>query len=279
MFVQEAGPPDGIPVVLIHDTGAWSEIWRETMTALAAAGFHAVALDMPPFGFSQRPSRPSYGDDAQARRILGALDSLGLTSAVLVGHSYGARPTVEAALLAPDRVRALVLVDAALDLHISPVLTYEPSPLFKVLEPPSVRNALVAATLTNPLLTKRLFRLLLATPDAATGDRVRMLQRPFAVAGTTSSFGEWFLPFVTTRERTLCTSPARIHSLTMPSLVLWGGRDGITPLPRGKEIAGLLPGATWRVLPTAGHIPAVEAPGEFNAALLAFLRRATEPQP
>src|SRR5437868_4796453 len=83
MFVQEAGPPDGIPVVLIHGTGAWSEIWRETMNALAAAGFHAVALDMPPFGFSQRPPKASYGDDAQARRILGALDSLGLTSAVL----------------------------------------------------------------------------------------------------------------------------------------------------------------------------------------------------
>src|SRR5262249_32879499 len=42
-------PPDGVPVVLIHGTAAWSELWRATIDALAAAGFHVVALDLPPF--------------------------------------------------------------------------------------------------------------------------------------------------------------------------------------------------------------------------------------
>ncbi len=47
IFLQEAGPPDGPPVVLVHGTGAWSETWRATLAALAAAGWHAVALDLP----------------------------------------------------------------------------------------------------------------------------------------------------------------------------------------------------------------------------------------
>jgi len=77
MFVQEDGPSDGPPVVLIHGTGAWSEIWRGTMHALAGAGYRAIALDMPPFGFSTRPTSADYSDSAQARRILVTLDSLG----------------------------------------------------------------------------------------------------------------------------------------------------------------------------------------------------------
>ena len=42
VFVQEKGPKDGIPVVLFHGTAAWSELWRHTSDALAAAGFHVI---------------------------------------------------------------------------------------------------------------------------------------------------------------------------------------------------------------------------------------------
>src|SRR4051794_13142191 len=116
MFVQEDGPLDGPPVVLIHGTGAWSEIWRGTMHALAGAGYRAIALDMPPFGYSTRPASRDYSDSAQARRILVTLDSLGVKRFAVVGHSFGGRPTMEATFMAPERVSRLVLVDAALDL-------------------------------------------------------------------------------------------------------------------------------------------------------------------
>src|SRR5690349_19782402 len=55
IFVQEKGPRDGIPVALIHGTAAWSELWRATIDKLAAAGFHVIAFDLPPFNFSDRP--------------------------------------------------------------------------------------------------------------------------------------------------------------------------------------------------------------------------------
>ena len=116
LFVQEEGPTDGAPIVFVHGTGAWSEIWRGTMHALAGAGFRAIALDMPPFGYSTRPASVDYGDGAQARRILGALDALQLQRVTLVGHSFGGRPTMQATFVAPQRVERLVLVDAALDL-------------------------------------------------------------------------------------------------------------------------------------------------------------------
>lgn len=96
MYVQEGGPASGPVVLLVHGTGAWSEIWRRTLDTLSAVGYHAVAVDMPPFGYSERPGSADYGDSAQARRILGVVAALGLERVTLVAHSFGARPAMEA---------------------------------------------------------------------------------------------------------------------------------------------------------------------------------------
>jgi len=103
VFVQELGLAQAPVVLFVHGMGAWSEIWRETLAETAAAGFRAVALDLPPFGYSERPAPGAYGRQHQARRILGVIDALGAREAILVGHSFGAGPTMEAVLLAPGR--------------------------------------------------------------------------------------------------------------------------------------------------------------------------------
>jgi pimeloyl-ACP methyl ester carboxylesterase len=64
VFVEQKGPTDGVPVVLFHGTAAWSELWRRTINVVAAAGFNVIALDLPPFGFSDRPG----GYSRQERR-------------------------------------------------------------------------------------------------------------------------------------------------------------------------------------------------------------------
>src|SRR5213595_18234 len=69
IFLQEAGPKDGTAVLLFHGTAAWSELWRPTITALAGAGFRAIALDLPPFGFSDRPRDAGYTRADQAARV------------------------------------------------------------------------------------------------------------------------------------------------------------------------------------------------------------------
>jgi pimeloyl-ACP methyl ester carboxylesterase len=276
MFVQEDGPATGEPVVLVHGTGAWSEIWRGTMHRLAREGYRAIALDMPPFGFTARPTLADYRDDAQGRRILGALDALGIERATLVGHSFGGRPTMQATFLAPQRVRSLVLVDAALDLQRAPGAHASPALVRAVLGTPPLRDALVASTLTNPMMTGRLLSMLVSNRDAVTPERLEMLRRPFVVTGTTARFGEWLLPFATTSESSLATDRARYATLRMPTLVLWGERDALTPVAQGRDIAGLIPSARWASLPRAGHIPAIEDPDGFDAALLAFLASTRE---
>lgn len=296
MFVQEEGPPDGAPVVLVHGTGAWSEIWRGTMRSLGTAGYRAVALDMPPFGYSSLPANADYGDEAQARRIIGVLDALRLERATLVGHSFGGRPTMQATFIDPRRVERLVLVNAALDLargcldaevrgchtvvRDSFPASERSGPLLAraALGVPTIRDAVVSATLGNPAMTGWLLSKLVANREAITRERVAMLQRPFTLQGWTPGLGQWFAPFVTTRTSSMATDRSRYPDLRMPTMVLWGARDSITPMAEGMDIARLIPNAHWEVLPAAGHIPAIEEPRTFDAALLEFLRTPAAPR-
>jgi pimeloyl-ACP methyl ester carboxylesterase len=272
MYVQEAGPRSGPPVLLIHGTGAWSEIWRRTLDTLAAAGFRAVAIDMPPFGYSERPANANYGDDAQARRILGVIESLHLDRVTLVGHSFGGRPTMQAFFLDPSRVTRLVLVDVALGLDTA--VAGVGWPVRATLAVPPLRNALISATLTNPAFTGRLLRGLVSDTSAVTETRVAMLQQPFVRERTTASFGEWLRPFLVVNERSLASDRARYREIRVPTLVVWGESDSVTPLPQGEEIARLIPGSTWISLPGVGHIPAIEAAARFNTELVGWLARA-----
>ena len=294
LFVQEEGPATGPPVVFIHGTGAWSEIWRGTMHALAGAGFRAIALDMPPFGYSTRPASADYGDDAQARRILGALDALQLQRVTLVGHSFGGRPTMQATFMAPQRVERLVWGDAALDRRrgwgeggmggcgtaAAPSTkaseTTGPWIVRAVLGVPPVRNAVVSATLSNPRMTGWLLAKLVSNREAAvTPERVAIMQRPFALEGWTSGLGAWLEPFATTRTSSMATDRARYGTLAIPTMVLWGAKDSLTPIAQGQDLARLIPGARLEVLPMAGHIPAIEDERSFDAALLEFLHDTT----
>jgi pimeloyl-ACP methyl ester carboxylesterase len=268
IFVQEAGPTDGPAVLFVHGTGAWSETWREAMTAAARAGFRAIAIDLPPFGFSGRPASGAYAPADQGKRIIGVLDALQIPRAVLVGHSFGGGPTMEAIFDAPDRVRALVAVDVALGIG-APT---EPSPLVSgllALDP--LRDALVATFLTNPAFTRRLLAAFVADPGVATPERVGIYQRPLAVRGTTHAVGEWLPVLIAPSGTPRSATPEPYRAFAMPTLVVWGELDTITPLAQGEALAKLVPGARLEVLAGVGHIPQIEDAPRFNDVLIKFL--------
>ena len=272
MFVQEVGPADGPLVLLVHGTGAWSETWRSALAALAAAGFHAVALDLPPFGYSERPRNGAYTKADQAARILGVLDALGAPTAVLVGHSFGGGPTVEAALAAGDRVRALVLVDAALGIAETSEPARPPALARGALAVPPLRTALVAAFLTNPAFTRRLLQGFVADPAVATDARVAVYQRPLAVYGTTAAVATWLPELVMPSVASRSEAPAAYRALAMPVVAIWGARDTVTPLAQGETLVRLVPRGRLEVMPDVGHIPQIEDPDGFDALLVRVLR-------
>src|SRR4029434_7792260 len=150
------------------------------------------------------------------------------------GHSFGGGPTMEAVLLAPQRVRSLVLADAAIGLDAK---ASGGGGAALVLRARPLRNALVASTVTNPLLTRRLLTMFVANPGAVTQARVQVLQAPLVVQGATDAFGDWLLDFLTSREVALSAHADAYRALALPTLVIWGDRDTTTPLAQGQRLA------------------------------------------
>ena len=107
MHLAEAGA--GPVVVLCHGFPESWYSWRHQLTALAAAGYHAVAPDQRGYGQTDKPAAIDQftllhlvGD------LVGLLDALGAPTAVIAGHDWGAPVAWHAALLRPDRFRAVI---------------------------------------------------------------------------------------------------------------------------------------------------------------------------
>ena len=107
MHIAEQGA--GPTVLLCHGFPESWYSWRHQLTALAEAGFHAVAPDMRGYGGTDRPDAiEQYTLLHLVGDMVGLLDALGVTSAVVAGHDWGAPVAWNAALLRPDRFRAVI---------------------------------------------------------------------------------------------------------------------------------------------------------------------------
>jgi pimeloyl-ACP methyl ester carboxylesterase len=110
LHVAEQG--SGPLVILCHGFPECWYSWRHQLPALAAAGFHAVAPDLRGYGRSDRPEEvEKYTVLHDVGDIVGLVDALGAEQAVIAGHDVGATMAWQAALLRPDRFRAVISLD------------------------------------------------------------------------------------------------------------------------------------------------------------------------
>lgn len=267
IYVQEYGPQEGKPIVLIHGTGAWSGTWASNLSAMTQAGFHVVALDLPPFGYSSHPSKTNYSRLSQAQRILETIDALQLSHVVLIGHSFGGGPAIEAAMLAQGKVSSLILVDAALGLSTPMHNCSRDSATNRLLGIRPLRTTLMATVITEPAFSSYLLKSFVAKKEVVTKERLAIYQQPFMLRGYTAGLGDWAYEFALDCDDALSKHEAEYPKLAIPVALLWGELDSITPLTQGQHIQALLPHATLEVMPGVGHIPQIEDVALFNATL------------
>ena len=261
----EAGPPGGEPVLCIHGVGGWAENWRETLAALAAAGYHAIAIDLPGFGESDRVDRPRYfrgADAVYARIIPGVLDAVGLREAHVIGHSLGGAVAYMGAVSAPERVRSLTLVaPGGLGLDLPWTLRLGSVPLIGGLLSGRSRQAARAGLASCFHDPRRIPRLLLEECDrhSARGipETLRVLRAGVTLRGVRRDVREEWA--------------ARAARYTGPVQVIWGTDDLVLPIAHADGAAELFPRAPLHAIPDAGHLVMVEQPGAFMRALLPFL--------
>lgn len=273
LYVQEFGDPAAPPLVLTHGTGAWSGTWDQNVQAMAAAGYRVIAVDLPPFGFSTRPAARDYSRGAQARRIIGLIDALKLGPVTLLGHSYGGGPAAEAAMLQPDRVRHLILVDAAIGLVEYPAPAKSGGAAASLFGIRPLRTALIATVGTQPLFSEFWLRKFVARKEVVTPSRTAIYRRPFVLDGFSASLGDWAVQFGSESGKSMSERPEGFRKLSVPLTLVWGQEDTITPLPQAQTLQRLVAGSRLLVLPGVGHIPQIEDPALFNLRMAEVLKR------
>lgn len=227
----------GSPLLFLHDNDAFTA-WQPFMEALAA-DFDVIVPDHPGFGRSDTPPwLDTIGDLAHAYRAF--IDALELRDVVIAGHGLGGWIACELALRNARDLRALVLVDSAgLPLVKDGIDTFMCSPAeLRHASYVDERNALPLDDEARSHMAKDMLM------TARIGWQPRFYDPQLA---------KW------------------LHRVTLPTLVVWGAEDAIFPAAQAHLFAGAIAGAKVVLIPGAGHLPHVEAPQRFTAAVTGFL--------
>ena len=246
----------GPPVVLLHGLGASMYAWRKNLGAMAAAGFRVIAFDNRGFGLSDKPAVP-YDNAAYARLAIALLDSLGISDAVLVGHSMGGAIAAEVAIEYPQRVRGLVLVGSA------GLGAREPL-LFRVARWPVLGPAVLG--FRGRGFTARLLKATYFDPSKVTESDVDQYYAPVAQPAYSRALR------AVLRQFHFDGLEGRLDKIEAPTVVLWGEEDRWVPLGLGRALAAGITRSAFVSVPHAGHSVQEEAPDEVNHLVIRFLK-------
>jgi 3-oxoadipate enol-lactonase len=245
----------GLPVVLLHAFPLDREMWAPQLGALAEAGFRALAPDLPEFGRST-PGTDAFTIDRGADVVADFLEALGVAKAVVGGLSMGGYVAMAFARRHPDRLRGLILADtrAAPDNTEARVKRDRLVADVQGFGPPAAIDALLPKLVSDHT----------RTADPALVETVRQIGLRQSATGLIA--GLYAL-----RDRPDATPG--LDAIAVPTLVLVGEHDALTPPLAAARIAAHIRGSELAHVPGAGHLSSLENPTAFNAVVLAFLRK------
>ncbi|MEU1968957.1 alpha/beta hydrolase [Micromonospora sediminicola] len=245
----------GSPVVLVAGGAQWLYSYRDMIPELARE--HTVyAVDLPGQGYTTVKGAFAYDIPAMADALGAFLDTVGLSTVALVGHSWGGAWSLYYAEHNPARVDRLVLLD-------SPGLD----------KPLASQTALFSVPVVGELTVKLMgrtdfeksLRTAFAHQDRVTEEVVNenwhWMSRP--------DKREAFLRLV--RSQDYSATDAGLARLRARTLVIWGEADTWLPVSYAQEYGRRIPGAGVHVIPGAGHNVHEDAPEEVNPLIVAFL--------
>ena len=245
----------GDPVLFVHGMLASSATWQDVL-APAAAGRPAIAVDLPGFGFSDRPWPYDYSVAGESRALAGFLDARGIARASIVANSLGGAAAMVLASERPDLVASLVLVDPA-----TPEATIPWT--IRALRM-RVLGEIALALATRPVVAYGLRHRLYAHGRRVTESVIDDAWRPLGIPGTRRAA----LAAIRSNPRDYRGIEAGIRA---PTLIVWGAGDRLLPAREGERLASRIAGSRLAVIPEAGHLPQRECPAAFAATVAAFL--------
>ncbi len=307
MRIAEQG--EGPLVLLCHGFPESWYSWRHQIAALAAAGFHAVAPDMRGYGGTEAPEAvDQYTLLHLVGDMVGVLDALGAETAVIAGHDWGAPVAWHAALLRPDRFRAVIGLSVPFRprgaVRPTGVMPRTEAAMFYQLyfQEPGVAEAELEGDV-RAAVRDILLRLSGDVPAIPGSDGFSMVPVRGGLGGRLAEHAGMALPgwlseadidayaeafrgggfrgglnwYRNIDRNWELMRPFAGLKVTVPALYVAGDRDLVLGFAGAKEMVANLARAVPDlreaiILPGCGHWTQQERPAEVNAAMIGFLR-------
>lgn len=246
-------------ILLIHGLAGSTFSFRNNVEALANAGYLVVAVDLPAFGYSSRQTGLSHDQVSRAKWIFELLDDIEKNNKTvdkwyLLGHSMGGSTILAMSNLEPERVKSLIMVDAAIVSTQSNRLPFPFTNWLKVILNYFMLNEDTFATFLQQAYGQK------PTEDEVTG-----YVRPLQIKGTNQALVE----FVNTSKNVLIEE---WEHPDIPMFVLWGKQDTWIPVSDIDKIKDVATNVEVHIFEDAAHC-AYETESSFNSVLLEYLSR------
>jgi 3-oxoadipate enol-lactonase len=241
----EAGAGDATPIVFLHGVGSDKSVWHPQL-AFFGQTRRALAFDYPGYGDSDPAPEGTTRDD-YASAVISAMHELGVDRAHICGLSLGGVVAIAIHHSAPERCASLILADT-FAVHPQGRTIYERS---------------LAGSTDLPAMAEARVDVLLAQPadPAVRREVVDTMSRIDPAAYCIGARAVW-----------LADQRHRAAAIDVPTLVIVGDQDLVTPVDLSSELADLIPNARMQVIRGAGHLCNLEKPDEFNSDVDQFIR-------
>ncbi|KWW21128.1 hypothetical protein AS888_16090 [Peribacillus simplex] len=245
---------DGKALVILHGLGNNSQSWKQQLSQLKE-DFRVIAWDAPGYGESSDPEE-EFQDFSQFADVLKEfLESLGLPSVYLLGHSMGSAIALDFTSRFPKMVEALIIADAT-------------------------RGAAGVSSEENKRkLQNRLHSINTLRPEELARKRVKALLSSNASSGVVKEAERIMSQVRPAGYRSVSYALSNVNqmellsSISVPTLVICGELDLVTPVSESKVFHELIPHSELAIVPNTGHLCYQEDPVTFNEIVTDFLKR------
>lgn len=235
----------GPAVLLLHGWGGSSDSWLEVEEFLVKANYFVIAPDLPGFGKSAPPPEP-WGIQDYSDFVVNFTEKLKMDSFFLLGHSFGGRIAIKFSGQHADKLKSLILCDAA-GIRIEPDI--------------KTKTILAAARVGNVLLSHRLV--------AVAKERFRnifyFLLRNKDYVKTNGVMRE------TIKKALSENLISELPKIKVKTLIIWGEADQLVPLKCAYVFNKKIADSQLNVMPKIGHSPHLEAPEALSQIIISFL--------
>jgi 3-oxoadipate enol-lactonase len=241
----EAGGGEATPIIFLHGVGSDKGVWQPQLDHFASRR-RAVAFDYPGYGESELVEGATR--DHFACAVLAAMDALEIERTHVCGLSLGGVIAIAMHAAAPIRCASLIIADS-FAVHPDGQAIHD-------------RSVAASQSMTMHELAEARSGVLLGS--AATQEvRAEVVETMAAIDPAAYRIGAAAVWLADQRDRA--------RRIDIPTLVLVGEEDGITPPSLSEELAALIPGSKLQRIANAGHLANAEQPEAFNAAIESFL--------